>query len=365
MQAYLDLLRHVRDHGHDHADRTGVGRRSVFGATLRFDLSDGFPFITTRAMNTKLFVAEMLFFTRGWTNVAKLNEMGTKMWDEWAVKPDTVIGFIDKLVERKIVPEEARFPALMEFPKDLVGEIGPMYGAMWRSWPRVSDQIQTPAILRSVDQLPSDLVHSLTLAYRDLPDNVKAETSLEHWLFTNYYSHVDQLNELILNLKQDPWSSRHCVTAFNPELTPVPGYSPAENVLLQRGSLMPCHTDFQCMVSPPKEEGGKLRLSLRWSQRSVDVPIGLPTNISGYALLLSLLAHVTDMDAYELVFMGTDVHIYANQLEGVEEQLTREPRPLPTLWLNPEQKDLFAFTLDDIRLNNYLSHGKINYPVAV
>lgn len=366
MQAYLDLLRTIRDTGHDHPDRTGVGRRSIFGAMLRFDLSNGeFPFITTRYLKPEIFIAETLFFIRGWTNAAQLRELGAKIWDAWSVKAETPVNLIDKLVKQGIVPEEARLQALVGFPQDLMGEIGPMYGAMWRNWPRTDGKIQLAAIQRTVEQLPSDLVKALTEAYGTLPDNVKEATSLNEWLLHNYYSHVDQLNELVCELKTNPWSSRLTVTAANPEYMPIAGFSPDENVLLGRGALAACHTDFQCLVSPPKEEGGKKRLSLRFSLRSWDFPVGAPFNIASYALLLNLLAHVTDMEPYELIGFGTDVHIYTDQLPLIDEQLERAPLPLPKLWLNPEQKDLFAFTPDDIRLEGYEAHPAIKYPVAV
>ena len=366
MQNYQNLLKDILDHGHDHIDRTGIGRRSIFGTQLRFDLSDGsFPLETTRFISEKVVIAETLMFIGGHTNTAFLNEHGVKIWDPWAIHDQTVVNYVEKLVQAGFVKPEAAPFMIENFNPESIGEIGPMYGFFWRHWPTLAQNIHREAVIRKVSDLPSDFVNTLSQVYADLTEEAKKETSLDDFLLIHYYSSVDQLNELILNLKNDPFSSRHVVTAFNPEYTPVPGFTPDENILIGKGCLMPCHFAFQCFVLPAKEQGGKLRLSLMWSQRSVDSAVGLPYNIASYALLLKLLAHCTDMDAYELIFSGGDTHLYLPHLETVQEQLSREPLPSPTLWLNPDKKDLFAFTFDDIKVNDYQHHPKLKYDIFV
>lgn len=365
MKEYLEILKEIKDHGHDHSDRTGTGRRSVFSIQKRFNLANGFPMATTRYVNPMLPIAEILMFISGKTNVKFLNDLGLKFWDAWAVNEKTPVNFIQKMVDRQFIPEEAAMLAMGSFDDKVFGEFGPMYGSMWRYWPTTTQDINKATVIRTIDELPSDFVKDFTAIYEQLDTEEKEKMPLESWLLLNYYSSVDQLNELVHNLKNDPYSSRHLVTCFNPEFTPVPGFTPDENVLIGKGALMPCGFAFQCFVTPAKEEGGKLRLSLKWYQRSVDAAIGAVTNIAEYALLLSLLAHCTDMEAHEVIFDGGDVHLYLNHLEKVEEQLAREPLPLPTLWLNPDKKDLFAFTADDIRIEQYVSHPPIKYEVSI
>lgn len=365
MRNYLNLLQQIVDTGRNHDDRTGVGRRSIVGAQLRFDLSDGhFPIVTTRKINPMLPIAEMLFFIHGQTNVNYLHNLGFKFWDGWAVKNETFTSFVQKLVDHGHVPEEHALLVLSQIPRSLEGEIGPMYGSMWRGWPRVSQDIPKSEIRRSIDEMPKQFVEQMKTSYQLLDEEQKALYTEENWIIGNYYSAIDQLNELILNLKEDPYSSRHLVTAFNPEFNPVPGYSPSENVLFQKGALMPCHYAFQVIVSPPNE-GEKPKLNLVVNLRSADVPIGTPANIAGYAFLLAVLAHVTDMDRGELVMNLADAHIYLDQLELVKEQLQREPLPMPKLILNPEKKDLFDFTMDDVTIEGYEHLDPIKYPVAI
>ena len=367
MRNYLDLLQDILDNGVDHeADRTGHGRRRVFGRQLRFDLKDGkMPIVTTRKINPAVAIHEILFFIMGNINIKYLNDNGVKIWDAWAIKAETVDGFLQKLVNaNKITPEMAA-QHVEEFNQGNYGDIGPMYGWLWRHWPISQTEINRESMFRKIEDLPSDFVRNVTAAWESLEEDRKMQVPLENWLLGHYYSAVDQLNELVLNLKSDPYGSRHVVTAFNPEYTPIPGFSPAENVLLGKGSLMPCHFAFQVFVQPPEEEGGKKRMSLQWFQRSVDSPVGLCHNIAGYALLTHLLAHCLDMEADELIFTGGDCHAYLDQIDLVKEQLSREPLQTPTIKLNPNQKDLFAITASDIEIVGYESHPAIKYPVAV
>lgn len=366
MKQYLEALQEVLDHGHDHPDRTGTGRRTVISIQKRFDLSDGtFPMVTTRYINPKLFVHEMLMFIAGLTNVEYLNANGLKFWDAWSVTEKTFVTYLDRMHAAGIINDEQRLLIGQDRPEEMLGEIGPMYGAMWRTWPKINRDIHQAEVQMKTEDLPSDFVERVRETYNDLDEDVRNSYTLDQWLAAHYYSAVDQLGNLVHGLKTDPYSSRHLVTAFNPEFTPIKGYSPDENVLMKKGCLMPCHFAFQCFVTPPKEEGGKMVLSLKFHMRSVDLPVGAPTNIAGYGLLLCLLAHCCDMDRGTLVFDAGDAHIYLDQLDLVKEQLQREPLPLPTLWINPEKKDLFSFGAEDIRLENYTYHDPIKYPVSV
>lgn len=366
MDAYLKLLDRIMHEGHDNAeDRTGKGRRRVFGVMERFDLSDGrYPLVTTRKINPANPILETLMFIGGHTNTAWLHEHDCKIWDQWAASTESARSLFTKMINKGIVTAEQAEMILAESGDDYVGEIGPMYGAMWRDWPRAEENIHMLEVVRTVDDMPSDRRSQWEAAWHDLPDEQKEQFPLEKWLLRGYYSTVDQLNELRLNLLKDPYGSRHVVTALNPAYTPVQGYAPDEQVFLKKGSLMACHAMFQVFVTPPAVEGGKKRLSLSFYLRSADVPVGSVFNIAGYAFLAHLLAHVTDMDTHELIYTVGDAHIYFDQIEGVKEQLTRTPREGPRIKLNPEQKDLFQFKLSDVQIEGYNPDPIINYPVA-
>ena len=367
MQNYLNLLQDILDNGVNHGnDRTEHGRRRVFGRQLRFDLKNGrIPVVTTRKINPLVFIYETLFFIAGNINIKYLQENNVKIWDAWAVSEKSVDNFLQKMVNaNKLDPGQAAFN-LENFDKECYGDIGPMYGWLWRHWPIAHTEINTESMIRKIEELPSDLVEHLTDAWSKLPEKKQMQIPLNDWLLRHYYSAVDQLNELILNLKSDPYSSRHLVTAFNPEYTPVPGFTPDENVLLGKGCLMPCHNGFQVFVNPPKEEGGKKRLSLMMQIRSWDVAVGGPFNIGGYALLAHLLAHCTDMETDELIITAGDAHIYFDQIELVKEQLLREPMEQPRITISDETKDLFKIKAEDIMIHNYQSHPAIKYPVAI
>jgi thymidylate synthase len=264
MKTYLDLLSHVLDHGVRKADRTGTGTLSVFGYQMRFDLAERFPLLTTKKVHTRSVVHELLWFIQGSTNVRYLKENGVSIWDEWA-GPD--------------------------------GELGPVYGYQWRSWP-------TPG-----------------------------------------GGHVDQLAQVIEQIRRDPDSRRHIVSAWN--VADIP-----------RMALAPCHAFFQFYVA----EG---RLSCQMYQRSADIFLGVPFNIASYALLTLMVAQVTGLRPGELVHTLGDAHLYLNHLDQAREQLTRAPRPLPVMWLNPAVRDLFAFRYEDFTLEGYDPHPAIKAPIAV
>jgi thymidylate synthase len=264
MQQYQDLLRHIRDTGTFRGDRTGTGTQAVFGYQMRFDLADGFPMVTTKKLHLKSIIHELLWFLAGDTNIKYLKDNGVSIWDEWA---------------------------------DENGDLGPVYGSQWRSWPTANGG--------QVDQI--------------------------QWL----------LNEITTN----PNSRRMVVSAWNP----------AE---IDEMALPPCHCLFQFQVM----DG---RLNCQLYQRSCDVFLGVPFNIASYALLLMMVAQVTGYEPGTFVHTLGDAHLYANHLEQADLQLQRDPLPLPTMKLNPEVTDLFAFTFEDFTLENYESHPHIKAPIAV
>jgi len=269
MQQYLDLLQHILDTGATKTDRTGTGTTSCFGLQLRFDLSKGFPLVSTKKLHLKSIIYELLWFLRGETNTRYLKEHGVSIWDEWA---------------------------------DADGELGPVYGKQWRSW-----------------------------------EGANGKT-------------VDQITQLIDQIKKNPDSRRLIVSAWNvadlPEM-----------------ALMPCHALFQFYVAAGPD--GKQRLSCQLYQRSADVFLGVPFNIASYALLTLMVAQVCGLEPGEFIHTFGDVHLYSNHLEQAKLQLTRTPYPLPTMKLNPKVKDIFAFQFEDFTLENYQSHPAIKAPVAV
>lgn len=264
MQNYLDLLQHILDHGTDKTDRTGTGTRSVFGYQLRYDLSEGFPLVTTKKVHLKSIIYELLWFLKGDTNIKYLKDNGVSIWDEWA---------------------------------DENGDLGPVYGVQWRSWNGADGKI------------------------------------------------VDQITDVIDQIKKNPDSRRLIVSAWN--VAEIPNMA-----------LAPCHALFQFYVADGK-------LSLQLYQRSADVFLGVPFNIASYALLLMMVAQVCDLEVGDYVHSFGDVHIYNNHFEQVKKQLSREPRPLPTMKLNPEIKDIFSFDFEDFTLENYDPHPGIKAPVAI
>jgi thymidylate synthase len=264
MRQYHELMQHVLDHGHVKADRTGTGTRSVFGWQMRFDLSQGFPLLTTKKLHLRSIIHELLWFLRGDTNIAYLKDNKVSIWDEWA---------------------------------DENGDLGPVYGYQWRHWPGRDGQ------------------------------------------------EIDQIVQLVEGLKKNPDSRRHIVTAWNP-------------ADVDRMALPPCHALFQFYVA----DG---RLSCQLYQRSADIFLGVPFNIASYALLTMMVAQVCGYRPGDFVHTLGDAHLYSNHLEQARLQLSRELRPLPTMRLNPEVKDLFAFRFEDFTLEGYDPHPHIPAPVAV
>jgi thymidylate synthase len=343
MKNYHDLLQDILDNGHTHEDRTGVGRRSVFARELRFDLSEGkFPLVTTRKVFVRGMIHETLMMLHGRADAAAaLEANGVNIWRAWTPTLADAHAFVEKLstgvgVANTPLDFQLRFTALYldapeidgESPETEdtlkamfapeVGTIGKMYGAIWRG----------------------------------------------NYDMGNGQKGPDQLADLIEALKTNPYSSRHTVTAQVPALLPLPAFSPQENVLLGRGALAPCHCYFQCFVSPALPGQTKLRLSLKIQIRSSDVPVGLPYNISQYALIAMVLAQCTDMTVHELIVSIGDAHIYTDQLDLVRIQLERSPLALSTLRINPTKAHLADFTPEDFTLENYTFHPAIHYPVA-
>lgn len=281
MKQYHDLVKHVMETGQQKGDRTGTGTISVFGYQMRFDLSEGFPLVTTKKLHLKSIIYELLWFLKGDTNINYLNENGVRIWDEWA---------------------------------DEEGNLGPVYGAQWRNW-------------NGQD--------------------------------------IDQITELIDTLKNNPNSRRMLVTAWNPGVLPENGKSFGENVANGKVALPPCHAFFQFYVSPPTAEGGAGKLSCQLYQRSADIFLGVPFNIASYALLTMMIAQVCGLEAGDFIHTFGDAHIYNNHIEQLQLQLTREPRPLPKMVLNPEVKNIFDFTFEDFTLVGYDPHPHIKGAVAV
>lgn len=264
MQQYLNLMKHILENGAEKGDRTGTGTKSVFGYQMRFDLSEGFPCVTTKKLHLRSIIHELLWFLQGDQNIKYLKDNGVSIWDEWA---------------------------------DEEGNLGPVYGVQWRSWVT--------------------------------PDGRK----------------IDQIKKLIDGIKNNPDSRRHIVSAWN--------VADVDNM-----ALPPCHTLFQFYVANGK-------LSCQLYQRSADVFLGVPFNIASYALFTMMVAQVCDLEPGDFVHTFGDAHLYSNHLEQTELQLSREPRQLPTMKINPDVKDIFSFKFEDFELINYDPHPHIKGAVAV
>ena len=274
MKQYLDLVKLVYTSGIEKTDRTGTGTKSIFGHQMRFDLSKGFPLVTTKKIHVKSLVHELLWFLKGTTNINYLKENGVRIWNEWA---------------------------------DEKGNLGPVYGHQWRNW------------------------------------NSEG---------------IDQIKEVINTLKTNPDSRRMLISAWNPSVMPDTNKSFAENVANNKAALPPCHAFFQFYVADGK-------LSCQLYQRSADVFLGVPFNIASYALLTLMVAQVCGYEAGDFIHSFGDVHIYSNHFEQINEQLTRLPKKLPVMQLNPEIKNIFDFTYDDFELLNYDPHPLIKGKVAI
>ncbi len=264
MRQYLDLLKDIREHGTRKTDRTGTGTLSVFGRQLRFNLAEGFPLVTTKRLHLRSIIYELLWFLKGDTNIKYLKDNGVTIWDEWA---------------------------------DANGDLGPVYGSQWRSWPA--------------------------------PDG----------------RHIDQISQVLSQIKSKPDSRRHIVTAWNP--------AEVDNM-----ALPPCHALFQFYVADEK-------LSCQLYQRSCDTFLGLPFNIASYALLTHMVAQQADLEPGEFVWTGGDTHLYINHLEQTNLQLSREPFPLPKLVIKRKPESLFDYQFEDFEIVNYQYHPSIKAPIAV
>lgn len=272
MKQYLDLMRHVMENGAQKHDRTGTGTLSVFGYQMRFNLNDGFPMVTTKKLHLKSIVHELIWFLSGDTNIKYLKDNGVRIWDEWA---------------------------------DEGGNLGPVYGYQWRSWPT--------------------------------PDG----------------GHIDQITQVVNQLKNNPDSRRMIVSAWNV-------------ADVNQMALPPCHSLFQFYVEPNASKGEKKgKLSCQLYQRSADIFLGVPFNIASYALLTMMMAQVCNLDYGDFIHTFGDAHLYNNHLEQTQLQLSREPRPLPTMKINPEVKDIFSFKYEDFELLNYDPWPHIKGAVAV
>ncbi|MAC65138.1 MAG: thymidylate synthase [Flavobacteriaceae bacterium] len=274
MKQYHDLLQHILDHGAEKGDRTGTGTKSVFGYQMRFDLSEGFPMVTTKKVHLKSIIYELLWFLKGDTNIKYLQENGVRIWNEWA---------------------------------DEHGDLGPVYGHQWRNW-----------------------------------------NSEE----------IDQISEIIETLKTNPNSRRMLVSAWNPSVMPDTGVSFSENVANGKAALPPCHAFFQFYVADGK-------LSCQLYQRSADVFLGVPFNIASYALFTMMMAQVCGYEPGDFIHTFGDVHIYSNHMEQVKLQLSRTPRALPIMKMNPEITNIFDFSFEDFKLEGYDPHPAIKGKVAI
>jgi thymidylate synthase len=365
MKQYLDIMQNILDNGFSRGDRTGSGRRSTLGHQMRFDLSkNSMPIVTTRKIFTKGIIAELLWFIKGSSNIKELNELGVKFWDRWAVTEEAINTFIDlnrdKLEEDGIDADQIKAHLKND---EVIGEIGPIYGPNWRNAPASED---TNKFEINFSDIPKDKLQQYAndFAEEEMLKDISDTDEFRKYCMFRYTETVDQLNELVISLRDRPLSARHIVSAWVPGLLASETVSPQENVLAGRGALTPCHMMFQCFVIPG-EEGKKSRLSMLIYVRSNDMAIGAPTNIAQYALLLHMLAHVTNMNPYELIYNTGDSHLYLNHLDIAQEQLKRDPLPLATVWLNPEVKSIFDFTANDIKINNYTSHDVLAYPISV
>jgi thymidylate synthase len=274
MKQYHDLLKHVLAEGNEKGDRTGTGTKSVFGYQMRFDLSKGFPMVTTKKLHLKSIVYELLWFLKGDTNIGYLKENGVRIWNDWA---------------------------------DENGDLGPVYGKQWRNW--------------NDDE-------------------------------------IDQIKDVVYSLKHNPNSRRMLVSAWNPSVLPDTSKSFSENVANNKAALPPCHAFFQFYVADGK-------LSCQLYQRSADIFLGVPFNIASYALFTMMMAQVCGYKAGDFIHTFGDAHIYDNHMEQVELQLSRKPRPLPTMVINPEVTDIFDFKFEDFTLVDYNPHPHIKAAVAV
>ena len=372
MKQYLDLLKQVRDNGVVTNDRTGVGRKRIFGAMLRFNLQDGFPLVTTKKINTKNIIEELLWFIRGSQNANELSDGGVNIWDDWKVTSEHIEPFFAKYHQDIEGLEKQHL--MKEDNNHFNGLVGPIYGPVWRN--ASCEQHHSEDCNHRFEDIAPDKLVIMKKLYEEYIDNIRdlnkelqdadkppieRVKSFEGFAVEYSYNDVDQLQDVLVNLKKTPFSSRHVINTWIPGNIPYENLSPQENVLLGKGALAPCHVMQQYFVIP---NDGKLLLSLKLDLRSSDIPIGLPYNIAQYAMLLAMVAQVSGMIPNELIVSIGDAHIYTNQLDIVNEQLSRECYQLPSLKINPDIMDLYQFNSSDIHVEDYQHHLFIQYPLA-
>lgn len=356
MLQYLNLMERILTTGHKHHDRTGVGRISLYGETLRFNVGEGFPLVTTRKVPYLSIIRELLWFISGSTDTKILNDQGVHIWDSWAVKER----HIDKFCKTNGL-HDLGDAVTSNVSNQFLNSIGPMYGFLWRNAP-VSEVCKFyPEV--DEDEIASDKLDAYRGQFMVLTATDRVKHDWKAFLKSCHYASVDQLQQLIVNLKKRPYSARHIVNSWNPSYVPFEDLPPQDNVLLGKGALAPCHVMFQCFVIP--NEHGKPKLSMQMTQRSADFPIGSVFNIAQYSLLLCLLAKIVDYEPYEFIYSLGDVHIYSNQVEGVKRQLQRTPNDMPKLVISDSMVDIYKCTLEDIIIANYIHHDPINYQIAV
>ncbi len=350
------LLKECYYYGNAHEDRTGVGRKSLIVRQLRFNMDEGFPLVTTKKVSMEAITHELLWCIEGLSGTKYLTDKGVNRWELWTVKDNDLDEFLDKHLKEDVVNQR---DAIKEELKGKVGTIGDIYGPNWRNAPQQYINPAWPSL--PIEDIPKDKIDIFKGLYKSMSDEDKAEVEEDAFVSMMYNGSVDQLNNLVVNLRDRPYSSRHVISAWIPQLIPFEDMSPTDNVLLDRGALAPCHMMFQCFVTECK---GKLELTLHVYIRSSDMPVGLPYNIAQYALLLHLLANSLGYKPKELIVTLGDAHIYLNQLETVEKQLLLSPKLLPKLAPLPKGKSIFDITAEDIKLNNYTHHPFLKYEVS-
>jgi thymidylate synthase len=367
MKNYLLGMQDILTNGEYHPSRTGIGTYSVFGRQLRFDLTEGFPLVTSKKTFIKGIIKELLWFLKGSSNVQELIDDGVHIWDAWMVT-DELINNPPERIARMIEIISSGDPMQKKIIKEemlaIKGTIGPLYGPMMRSAPGGNDARASMALNGPVSMFDiiakhaPDKIAAIKILYGDDEQAVNAA------ILQEYGNTVDQVQQLILSLKENPHSRRHLISCWFPEFLPDERLTPEENVMCGRQALAPCHVLQQYYVSLPKEPGGKKRLSLMMTQRSSDYFLGIPFNIASYSLLLMMIAQVVDMEPFEFIWSSGDTHIYENTVDQCKLQLSREPRVLPTMKINPDVKSLYDFKFEDFTLEGYDPHPAIKATVA-
>lgn len=392
MQQYKQTLQYILDNGVMRGDRTGKGRFGVFSPPDEiYDLSQGFPLCTLRAIDPTATIQELLWFISGST---KLDDLKTKFfWKKWTATEKDALQYcedngIELVTEYRLSLQTGDvnvggtrtfFP---EYIKERIGTIGNLYGVSWRNAP---GPVGVNLPVRKMEDLPRDLVQKFipygpddkpTMSVTDLIEFLDKEhgddvnqtelkATIRGAILAAYWTNYDQLNELVYKIKTTPNSSRLRVTAYLTEYMAFEEFTPQQNVMDGRAALTACHTFFQCYVNPPKQEGGKSKLDLKLTLTSSDAPVGRVYNIAQYAMLCEMLAQVCGMEAGRLIISSGDTHIYSDQFDAVKEIMSRDCKPLPKLRLNKDVTSIFDFKEEDIQITDYDPHPAVKVPVAV